>query len=57
MTLNLEQNEYISLTGREAGVRVVITPKDTRPIPEENGVTIRPGVATSFALRFVSYDY
>ena len=54
MTLNLQQDEYISLGGREAGVRVTITPPDTRPLPDEDGITIQPGVVTSIGLRFVS---
>ncbi len=54
MTLNLQQDEYISLGGREAGVRVTITPPDVRPLPDEDGITIRPGVVTAIALRFVS---
>ncbi|XP_072029185.1 uncharacterized protein [Amphiura filiformis] len=52
MTLNLQQDEYISLGGREAGVRVTITPPDVRPRPDEDGITIRPGVVSSIALRF-----
>ena len=53
MILNIQQDEYISLTGPEAGVRVTITPRDVRPLPDENGITIRPGVVTSIGLRYV----
>ena len=54
MTLNLQQDEYISLGGRDAGVRVIITPQDRRPLPDEEGITIAPGVISSISLRFVS---
>ena len=54
MTLYLEQNEYISLHGQEAGVIVTINPPDVTPLADEEGITIRPGTVASIGIRFVS---
>ena len=54
MTLFLEQNEYTSIYGQEAGVIVTINPPDVRPLPDDEGITIRPGVVASIGLRYVS---
>ena len=54
LILNVQQDEYISLTGPEAGVRVTVTPRDVRPLPAQDGITIKPGVATALGLRYVS---
>ncbi|XP_072027739.1 uncharacterized protein [Amphiura filiformis] len=52
LIMNLQQDEYISLTGPEAGIRVTLTPRNVRPSPGENGITIKPGVVTSLGLRY-----
>ncbi|XP_022079731.1 low-density lipoprotein receptor-related protein-like isoform X1 [Acanthaster planci] len=52
MTLFLEQSEYISIFGQEAGVRVAITPPNIRPNPTDNGFTVKPGAVTSIGLRY-----
>ncbi|XP_072016191.1 uncharacterized protein [Amphiura filiformis] len=52
MTLFLEQNEYLSIFGREAGIRVSINPADTVALPVDDGITIRPGTITSIGLRY-----
>ncbi|XP_077867543.1 uncharacterized protein LOC144356731 [Saccoglossus kowalevskii] len=51
LTLFLEQNEYISMYGRDAGVRVVIEPSDRVALPQDEGTTIKPGTVTSIGLR------
>ena len=53
MTLFLEQSEYLSLYGREAGVRVSVHPADTAALPANDGITIRPGTVSSIGLRYV----
>ena len=53
MTLFLEQSEYLSIFGREAGVRVSIHPSDTVAQPANDGITIRPGTISSIGLRYV----
>ena len=54
MTLFLEQSEYLSMFGREAGIRVSINPSDTHALPSsEEGITVRPGSITSIGLRYV----
>ena len=55
LTLFLEQNEYLSIFGREAGIRVSINYADTVALPVDDGITIRPGTITSIGLRYVSY--
>ncbi|XP_072025218.1 uncharacterized protein [Amphiura filiformis] len=52
MTMFLEQNEYLSIFGREAGIRVSINPADTVALPVDDGITIRPGTITSIGLRY-----
>ena len=53
MTLFLEQSEYLSLFGREAGVRVSINLADTEALPTGNGITIKPGTVSAIGLRYV----
>ena len=53
MTLFLEQDEYMSLFGQEAGVVVTINPPDITPLSDDEGITIRPGVVASIGIRFV----
>ena len=53
MTLLIEQSEYLSLFGSEAGVRVSINAADTIALPSDEGITIRPGTRTSIGLRYV----
>ncbi|XP_072050781.1 epithelial sodium channel subunit alpha-like isoform X2 [Amphiura filiformis] len=52
MTLFLEQSEYLSIFGREGGVRVAINPADVAALPADEGVTLRPGTITSIGLRY-----
>ncbi|XP_038077374.1 low-density lipoprotein receptor-related protein 2-like [Patiria miniata] len=52
MTLFLEQSEYISIFGPEAGVRVCINPQHIRPNPTDTGMTVKPGTVTSLGLRY-----
>ncbi|XP_072051436.1 uncharacterized protein [Amphiura filiformis] len=52
MTLFLEQSEYLSIFGREGGVRVAINPADVAALPADDGITIRPGTITSIGLRY-----
>ena len=56
MTLFLEQSEYLSIYGREAGIRVSINPPDTVALPSDEGITVRPGTVTSIGLRYVRFD-
>ncbi|XP_077997315.1 uncharacterized protein LOC144450544 [Glandiceps talaboti] len=51
LTLFTEQSEYISLFGRDSGVRVSVHKPDVEPFPEENGLNVRPGTATAIVLR------
>ena len=53
LVLNLEQNEYLSLFGQRTGARISISQPNVRPLPEEEGFMIRPGVETSVGLRLV----
>ncbi|XP_070554900.1 degenerin unc-8-like [Ptychodera flava] len=51
LTLFLEQNEYISIYGRNAGTRVNISPLDASVLPQDEGITIMPGTVTSIGIR------
>ncbi|XP_022096860.1 uncharacterized protein LOC110982619 isoform X2 [Acanthaster planci] len=50
LTLFIEQDEYLSLYGREAGVRVTITQPNVAPLPEDEGINLSPGAVTSIGL-------
>ncbi|XP_070545385.1 uncharacterized protein [Ptychodera flava] len=51
LTLFLEQNEYISIYGRNAGARVNINPLNASVLPQDEGITIMPGTVTSIGIR------
>ncbi|XP_070545383.1 uncharacterized protein [Ptychodera flava] len=51
LTLFLEQNEYISIYGRNAGARVNINPPNDTVLPQDEGITIMPGTVTSIGIR------
>ncbi|XP_070544098.1 uncharacterized protein [Ptychodera flava] len=51
LTLFLEQNEYISVYGRNAGARVNINPLNDTVLPQDEGITIMPGTVTSIGIR------
>ncbi|XP_077982690.1 uncharacterized protein LOC144437595 [Glandiceps talaboti] len=51
LTLFIEQDEYIPLYGQEAGVRVLIHQPDIIPFPEDEAITVAPGLKTSIGLR------
>lgn len=50
MTLDIEQYEYLRQTGDTAGIVVVIRPQNQMPFPEDDGIIVSPGHATSIAL-------
>jgi len=50
MTLNINQNEYVTETGDIAGAVVVIRPQNEMPFPEDDGIIVSPGHATSIAI-------
>ena len=53
MTLFLEQDEYMSVFGQEAGVVVTINSPEVTPLSDDEGITIRPGVVASIGIRYV----
>jgi len=54
MTLNINQNEYVTETGDIAGAVVVIRPQNQMPFPEDDGIIVSPGHATSIAVTQVN---
>ena len=54
MTININQHEYIKQAGDTAGAIVVIRPQNQMPFPEDDGIIISPGHATSIALTQVN---
>ncbi|XP_033114145.1 very low-density lipoprotein receptor-like [Anneissia japonica] len=52
LTLFIEQKEYISIYGREAGVKVVVDTQDRVKFPQDEGIIIRPGAITFVSLRY-----
>ncbi|KAK6179325.1 hypothetical protein SNE40_011713 [Patella caerulea] len=53
LELYLEQNEYIPALSPEAGVKVVVHPRNTMPFPVDEGISVSPGYATSIGLNAV----
>ena len=50
MTINVNQHEYIEQAGDTAGVVAVIRPQNQMPFPEDDGIIVSPGHATSIAI-------
>jgi len=50
MTINVQQYEYVTQAGDTAGIVVVILPQYQMPFPEDEGVMVSPGHATSIAI-------
>jgi len=56
ITLNINQNEYIAEAGDTAGAVVVIRPQNEMPFPEDDGIIVSPGHATSISITQVPAD-
>ena len=54
LTINVNQNEYVKQTGDTAGVVVVIRPQNQMAFPEDDGIIVSPGHATSIAVTQVN---
>ena len=54
MTINVNQHEYIKLAGDTAGAVVVIRPQNQMPFPEDDGIMVSPGLATSIGIKQVN---
>ena len=50
MLLNVQQYEYVPQAGDTAGVIVSILPQHQMPFPEDDGIMVSPGHATSIGL-------
>jgi len=54
ITLNINQKEYVAEAGDTAGAVVVIRPQNQMPFPEDDGIIVSPGHATSIAITQVN---
>ena len=50
MTVNVQQYEYVTQAGDTAGIVVGILPQNQMPFPEDDGIIVSPGHATSIAI-------
>ena len=50
LTLNIQQYEYVTQAGDTAGIVAVILPQNQMPFPEDHGILISPGHATSIGI-------
>jgi len=50
MTIDIQQHEYLKQTGDIAGAIVVIHPQNQMPFPEDDGILVSPGHATSIGI-------
>ena len=57
MTVNVQQYEYVTQAGDTAGIVVGILPQNQMPFPEDDGIMISPGHATSIGIvQVISYN-
>ena len=54
LELNIEQDEYIAALTPDAGARITIHPRGSYPFPEDEGISVPPGVKTSIGISKVS---
>ena len=52
--MNLQQDEYVGVLSRNAGVRIVLKDQREMPFPAEEGVTLAPGLSAHIGIRKVS---
>ena len=57
MTMDIQQHEYLKQTGDTAGAVVVIGPQNQMPFPEDDGIIVSPGHATSIAITQVCPEH
>ena len=50
ISLNVEQEEYLSQLSQAAGVKVVVHPQGQMPFPNEEGFFASPGHSTAIGL-------
>ena len=50
MMLNVQQYEYVTQAGDTAGIVIGILPQYQMPFPEDDGIMISPGLATSIGI-------
>ena len=53
LTINIDQDEYVSAAGETAGLRLVVHSQDRMPFPEDEGTSVVTGRATCVAVRKV----
>ena len=53
LVLYVQQDEYIHPLTPAAGVRMVVHDQNEMPFPEDDGISIAPGLETSVALKKV----
>ena len=53
LIVNIDQDEYVGDLGDAAGIRVVTHPQRTIPFPEEEGISVGPGLLTNVGIRMV----
>jgi len=56
MTINIDQDNYITQTGELAGVRLSILNQNLMPFPADDGVTVSPGYATTIKFTQAGYS-
>jgi Amiloride-sensitive sodium channel len=57
LLLNIQQNQYVSQGGSTAGVVVLPLTQNIMPFPEDHGLLVGPGYATSISLSTVSQSH
>ncbi|GFO34209.1 amiloride-sensitive sodium channel subunit gamma [Plakobranchus ocellatus] len=56
MELFINQDEYVANLATEVGARIVIHKRGSMPFPEDKGVTVMPGHATSIGMKQMQFS-
>lgn len=57
LKLFIEDYEYLGISTEEKGIRVAIHERNTIPFPEDIGISLAPGFATSIGVRQVLHNF
>jgi hypothetical protein len=55
MLINIQQSQYVTQGGSTAGIVVLPLDQNIMPFPEDDGLLVNPGYATSISLTTVSH--
>ena len=57
LLVNIQQEEYVTEVGDTAGLILLVLPQNIMPFPEDNGILVSPGYATSVGITAVCLTF